>query len=80
MLRFADGQTDSVITIGHPPSGGALTRNHLRWYRYDRTAKRQHNWRRPIENKHKCRGKHKILYDLEQTKARLMSHVKVIFH
>ena len=30
MLKFADGQTDGqtdgVITIGHPPSGGALTR------------------------------------------------------
>ena len=28
MLKFADGQTDGqtdrVITIGHPPSGGAL--------------------------------------------------------
>ena len=28
MLKFADGQTDRqtdrVITIGHPPSGGAL--------------------------------------------------------
>ena len=34
MLKFFDGQTDGrtdrrtdrVITIGHPPSGGALTR------------------------------------------------------
>ena len=24
MLKFFDGQTDRVITIGHPPSGGAL--------------------------------------------------------
>ena len=26
MLKFADGQT--VITIGHPPSGGALKRSY----------------------------------------------------
>ena len=24
MLKFADGQTDRVITIGYPPSGRAL--------------------------------------------------------
>ena len=38
MLKFADGQTDRqtdgqtdrVITIGHPPSGGALIINQLK--------------------------------------------------
>ena len=34
MLKFADGQTDRqtdrVITIGHPPSGGALMKIHFR--------------------------------------------------
>ena len=39
--------------------------------KYDRIAKRQHNWKRSTENKHKCRAKHKILYDLERTKSRL---------
>ena len=39
MLKFFDGQTDRqndrqtdrVITIGHPPSGGALTSNCHLW-------------------------------------------------
>ena len=34
----------------------------------------------PPRTKQKCRGKHKILYDLEQTKSRLRSHVKDTFH
>ena len=36
--------------------------------RYDQIAKGQHNWRRSTKYKHKRRGKHKIQYDLEQTK------------
>ena len=54
-------------------------RTRKRKRRYDRIAKQQHNWRRSIKNNHKRRGKHKILYDLEQTKSRLRSQVNGIY-
>ena len=38
--------------------------------RYDRIVKRQYNWKRSTKSKHKCRDKHKILYDFKQTKSR----------
>ena len=37
MLKFADGQTDRVITIGHPPSGGTLIK--VFWAKFDRLQK-----------------------------------------